>query len=105
MSALRQPAPLLDRARRILQPTIFLPGLPSADPVELANWDELEARLREMAAGRALTFMPGRMAYPGFDDLFGITVRAGGDYVCALADRWHDERDMTIALAELRRLV
>lgn len=106
MSALRKPAPsLFAHARRILTATIFLPGLPSVDPVELPTWEQLKMRLADMAAGRRLTFMPGRCDYPDFDTFWGITVRIeGGDYLCAIADRWYDEVDMVRALAEMRRL-
>lgn len=104
MNAARQSTPLLDRARRIVAATIFPPGLPSADPIELPTWEQLKLRLEKLAAGRPIVFRPGKAAYPDFDPFWAITVStAAGDYLCTIADRWHDEVDMTRALAELRR--
>lgn len=105
--------PLLDRARRITAPTLFLPGMLSGGeipaPVECIDWTALVSRLRQTvkamgAAGRKLVFTPCRAAYPDLDPFWAISVRVDrGDLVCMVADCWADEVDMTRAVEILRR--
>jgi hypothetical protein len=96
---------LLARARQVTAATLFPPGF--AEPSEHATLDALIAATRALAAreapGRPIEFVPGRAAYPGYDDFAAITVRAGGAYLATVADRWTDDGDLRAALAVLRR--
>lgn len=96
-------APLLKHARHVNAAMVFHYGF--VDPEEHATVAELIERVRTLAAGRALTFLPGRAAYPDFDDFWAITVKTAddGQGLCFLADRWRGAEDMTFALSILRK--
>lgn len=96
---------LLARARQVQAATLFLPGFVA--PEEHDSFTAIPGRIRALAADRALgdrpvAFTPGAAAYPGFDPFTVINVRVDGDWLCAIADRWHDDQDRQAALSILR---
>ena len=93
--------PLLDAARRVRRPTLFLPGLPEREPEEFASLPEIVARLRELASGRPLSFTLGTVYYPDFEPAPAIHVRAGDDWITSFCNRW-DEAARGSALMSLR---
>lgn len=83
-------APLVDLARKLRRPTLFLPGLPSRDPQEFMTLDEIEAELKRLAAGRPLTFRAGFAHYPSLDGFYAITAYAGDEYLATFGNRWNE---------------
>lgn len=93
--------PLLDAARRVRRPTIFLPGLPAREPIECLTLPAALEQIRALANGRPLTFTEAAIAYPDFEPTLAISVRAAGEWIASLANLWN-EPARTTALATLR---
>lgn len=88
-------APLLAVARTIRTATLFRSQFVA--PEELPTLEAAAARVREIAGPGPLTLVVGRSAYPELDPFWTVNVRTAagrlGEFVCAVADRWHDEID------------
>lgn len=99
-------ADLLARARQVPGAILIPPGF--TGPQDLGGFDAMRDQVARWAAeararGQALALRPGRSAYPDFDPFWSIGVYAGDTYLGRLADRWHDEHDLQLALGVLRR--
>lgn len=93
-------ADLLTRARQVQGAILIPPGF--TGPQDLGGFDAMRDQVARWAA-EALALRPGRSAYPDFDPFWSIGVYAGDTYLGRLADRWHDEHDLQLALGVLRR--
>lgn len=112
-------ADLLARARQVQGAILIPPGF--GGPQDLGGFDAMRDQVARWAAeararGQVLALKPGRSAYPDFDPFWSIGVYAGPQaspagggrpaevtYLGRLADRWHDEHDLQLALGVLRR--
>lgn len=81
---------LLAVARQVRTPTLLVP---LGKPEELDSLEAVVRRVRELAAGRPLSFGVGAISHPDLDTFFGIVAKVDGGIVAAIGDRWNDAED------------